>query len=557
MIAALLDPALRTIAMATVVWLGLKLLRLNNPHVQLTIWTFVLAASLLMPAATRIASAVAPAAPILVQVEAFPAFSELEGGTRGDGAVAAFVDSQDRPPQATDLGARAEFIVPVLYWGVASFFLLRIAAGLLLTGRLVRAARPLNDSWAVGWDIRVSGEISTAATFGETILLPPDHVHWSTAKRCAVLAHEIEHARRGDFYIQIASMINRAIFWFSPLSWWLQHRLSLLVEAISDDAALTVIKDRPLYAEILLDFSRGRQIGLAAVSMARPATVRARIERVLIESSVPRKVGKCARAILISTTLLIAAIAAMPVAAPLSASRQEYGAGFEPPAWKQIAGDLAFQASDASTTDNSPKNRQTEAAPSNFGEAPATISAQGVQSLEPTDGEVLSGADHSASPDDAVRTPQERIAATEPNPPKSVDEGGRLIPQPESKPLRSLRGASGAETGLKKPILQPVTRQRNPGPSRSVFPTASSSLPTICLGRSPTQGDPGGQHAFYVCRDQQPEIIDVSLSSEWPSNTFQLGATAGGASGPGICFDQRWTAGDPAGQRAFYVCPKS
>jgi len=297
MIAALLDPALRTIALATVLWLGLKLLRLHNPHVQLTIWTFALAASLLMPAATRIAWAVVPPAPILASVEVFRSSPELAPGARDRRTLPTIVDSQDRPSQAAGLGARAEIIVSVVYWAVAGVFLLRIAAGLLLTGRLVRAAKPLNEWWAVGWDIRVSGEISTAATFGETILLPQDHARWSTAKRCAVLAHEIEHARRGDFYIQIAAMINCAIFWFSPLSWWLQHRLSLLVEAVNDDAALTVIKDRPLYAEILLEFSSRRQIGLA-VSMARPETVCARIERVLVESSVPRNIGKRARAIL-------------------------------------------------------------------------------------------------------------------------------------------------------------------------------------------------------------------------------------------------------------------
>jgi hypothetical protein len=559
MIATLLDPALRAIAMAAVLWLGLKLLRLHNPHVQLTIWTFALAASLLMPAATRIASAVVPPAPILAPVEVFPGFPELERGARGDDVLATFVDSQHRPPQATGLGARAEFIVSVVYWGVAGVFLLRIAAGLLLTGRLVRAAKPLDERWAVGWDIRVSGEISTAATFGETILLPQDHVHWSTAKRCAVLAHEIEHARRGDFYIQIAAMINRAIFWFSPLSWWLQHRLSLLVEAVSDDAALVVIKDRPFYAEILLEFSRRRQIGLAAVSMARPATVRARIDRVLIESSVHRNIGKRARAILISTTLLIAAIASMPLAAPLSSSRQDDGAGFERPAWKQIADDLTFRASDASMTDNSTKNLQAGAAPSNFGEDPTTISPQREQVLEPANGVVSSGADHSVSPADAVPAPQERIAAIDANSPKNVYEGGRPTRQAESRRLRRLEGKAKApitDLSLEKLIRQPVEQQPNPGPATSLVPSFPSSTPTVCVDKSWTH-DPGEQHAFYICRDQRLKNIDVSFSPEWPSNPTQLGTAAYGASGPSLCFDRRWTAGDPAGQRAFYVCSKS
>jgi BlaR1 peptidase M56 len=552
MIAALLDPALRSIALAIVAGLGLKMLRLQNPHIQLTVWTFVLAASLLMPAATRLASALAPPAPILAPVEAFPGLLDLEPGSRSDGALATSFDFQDRPPKATDLGARMNFIATILYWGIAGFFLLRIAAGLLLTARLVRAAKPLNDRWVLGWDIRVSGDICTAATFGETILLPEDHVDWSAAKRCAVLAHEVEHARRGDFYVQIAAMINRAIFWYSPLSWWLQHRLSLLVEAVSDDAALTIVRDRPLYAEILLEFSRGRQVSLPAVSMARPATVRARIERVLAESSVPLKIGKRARAILISTTLLIAGIVSMPIAAPSSASRQGDAAGFEQPALKQMA-DLTLPAPDAlrvaATIDNSAKILEVGAA--NFSEGPTTISSRRGHILETADGVVSSGVDSSV----VVSAPRQRIAAIEPN---GVDDAGRPAPLADPKLLRRLDGKAKARGSDLTPSRRvPAERQATPRLPTSIFRSFSSSIASICVDRSWTQGDPTGQHAFYVCRDQQSRSTDVTLTAEWPSNPFQLGAAADGASGPSICYDRRWTQGDPTEQRAFYVCSKS
>ena len=46
MLALLLESALRLLALGGVVWLGLKLFRVRNPHAQMTAWTVVLLASL-------------------------------------------------------------------------------------------------------------------------------------------------------------------------------------------------------------------------------------------------------------------------------------------------------------------------------------------------------------------------------------------------------------------------------------------------------------------------------------------------------------------------------
>src|SRR5215471_2590153 len=49
MVAILAEAALRSFMLGSVVWLGLKLLRVRNPHVHMTSWGLVLAASLAMP----------------------------------------------------------------------------------------------------------------------------------------------------------------------------------------------------------------------------------------------------------------------------------------------------------------------------------------------------------------------------------------------------------------------------------------------------------------------------------------------------------------------------
>jgi beta-lactamase regulating signal transducer with metallopeptidase domain len=61
-----------------------------------------------------------------------------------------------------------------------------------------------------------------------------------------VLAHEGSHVRQRDFYLQLLAGFYTAITWFSPLGWWLKHKLSELSEAISDRAGLEESAAAPL-----------------------------------------------------------------------------------------------------------------------------------------------------------------------------------------------------------------------------------------------------------------------------------------------------------------------
>ena len=96
-------------------------------------------------------------------------------------------------------------------------------------------------------------------TFGwknPVILLPADWVQWPTDKLDLVLAHELSHIQRGDYFIRILSALNKSLYWFHPVSWWLDKRLAELSEHLSDDAALAVTSTRrERYAQILSDFA--------------------------------------------------------------------------------------------------------------------------------------------------------------------------------------------------------------------------------------------------------------------------------------------------------------
>ena len=49
MLAILAESALRSLILGSVVWIGLNLMRVRNPHVHMTCWAMVLVASLAMP----------------------------------------------------------------------------------------------------------------------------------------------------------------------------------------------------------------------------------------------------------------------------------------------------------------------------------------------------------------------------------------------------------------------------------------------------------------------------------------------------------------------------
>ncbi|PYT35874.1 MAG: hypothetical protein DMG58_00910 [Acidobacteria bacterium] len=118
------------------------------------------------------------------------------------------------------------------------------------------------------------------------ILLPGDWQSWDDWKLRAVLAHELAHIRRGDWLVTVATSVNRCIFWFHPLAWWLERRLSALAEDACDEAALLSTGDAPRYASTILEFAAalqasGGRLAQPGVAMARSSKVSRRIHRIL------------------------------------------------------------------------------------------------------------------------------------------------------------------------------------------------------------------------------------------------------------------------------------
>ncbi|HML12501.1 MAG TPA: M56 family metallopeptidase, partial [Xanthobacteraceae bacterium] len=326
MLALLLESALRSLLLGAAVWLGLKLLRVKNPHAQMTAWTLVLVASLAMPGLMRLVTVTLPAAPpaplaqIIWPAPAPAAIERLpqpERPIRSDPRAAADAAASAPPVAAAPAARRAvdwRAVAMAVYALVGGMLLARLIVGLLLTWRLARAARPVRASWTAGVDVRVSDVVGVPVTFGSTILLPAEYVGWSTAKRRAVFTHERAHVRHGDFYVLLLAALNRAVFWFNPFAWWQFVRLAELAEIISDDAALEALEDRPRYAGILLDVAGRRQHAPAALAMARPATVRRRVERILAAREAPARADWRQRLAVVGALLPLVATCAVTIA---------------------------------------------------------------------------------------------------------------------------------------------------------------------------------------------------------------------------------------------------
>lgn len=264
---------LRSLALFAVAALGLAMLRVKSAAARHAAWTAVLLGMLSLP----LLEPALPTLPIRVLRPAPVAVLSLP-------ELPAVPASAPAPPPrpAPRLPYTWREVAAAVYVLVVLILLGRLGISCLFTRRLLRAARPIEG------DLYESSWISVPMTAGRRILLPPDWRAWEAAKLDAVLAHERTHVRRADWSIALAAGVNRSIFWFHPLAWWLERQLAALAEHACDDAALLEVSPAP-YAQALLDMAaavktaQGRLMW-EAMAMAKAAEVQKRIERALDES---------------------------------------------------------------------------------------------------------------------------------------------------------------------------------------------------------------------------------------------------------------------------------
>jgi len=289
MTALILESAFRSLMMAAVVWAGIKLLRIHNVLVQKMAWCLVLFSALTMPALMHwpvLQSKSAVVVPVRHLLPQTAAVADVPVVTTAPAVAVPLLATMERssvsPARHWNIARWKAYVVPV-YMVISAILLLRLIVGLVLAARIWHRAEEASVLLDPKADARISDDIKTPVTIGSTILLPASYAEWSQHKLRMVLAHERSHVRQVDFYLQLIAGVYAALFWFSPLGWWLKKEISDLGEAISDRAALAESQSRATYAEVLIEFAAIQRRPLAGVAMARSNNIRRRVDRLLIE----------------------------------------------------------------------------------------------------------------------------------------------------------------------------------------------------------------------------------------------------------------------------------
>jgi len=335
LVAQLASPAARALILAGGAAIGLAVFRVKAASLRLFTWTAVLYAALAMPLLGRLlppltipvpavlqSAAAQPsvatptrravAAPMPLAKSELHAYTQIANSTPS--SVTATQFSTVAPTREANWHGYSlpnirwnsipwTAVATGIYFAVALLLLARFVIGLVFARRLMRASQTIHDprltesltsragacGLAVVPPVAESDFISVPVTMGalrSTILLPADWREWDDAKLDAVIAHEISHVARRDALTQWLSLVHRAIFWFSPLAWWLDRHLADLAEQASDEAALSFGADQNAYARTLLGFfealhtAPGR-VWWQGVSMAKAGQAERRLERIL------------------------------------------------------------------------------------------------------------------------------------------------------------------------------------------------------------------------------------------------------------------------------------
>jgi bla regulator protein blaR1 len=194
---------------------------------------------------------------------------------------------------------RWEDFFAAVYLPGAAVLLLRLTIGTIRANGLTSAA--------------VSAPV-TVGLLRPRIILPDSARGWPQNQLDAVLAHEREHVRRRDPLFQWLALLNRALFWFNPLAWWLERKVPALAEEACDAAVIERGHDPREYSLFLLEMARavlraGARVN--GVAMAMPGCYLSQRIKILVAG---------ARAPRISRTRSISAALAVVIPSALLAS---------------------------------------------------------------------------------------------------------------------------------------------------------------------------------------------------------------------------------------------
>ena len=194
---------------------------------------------------------------------------------------------------------------------------------------LVRALAPNPERRRIA--VFLNNDVTAPLTCGivrPAIVLPAEAPLWSVDDVRQALVHELEHIRRADWLVHVATRAVCALYWFHPLTWMAWRQLSLEAERACDDAVLGVA-ERTAYAQQLVTLARRhtKPSPIPALSMADRSDLSARVAAVLDDTQARGRAGLArGLAVAVSAGLLVAGVAPLRAAAQNAAAARSQSA---------------------------------------------------------------------------------------------------------------------------------------------------------------------------------------------------------------------------------------
>ncbi len=182
-----------------------------------------------------------------------------------------------------------------------SFFMLRFLGGLAysehlrssrvypVAGQFVEKLQQLRQQLGMSRVVHLleSAQVKapmTLGTFKPIILMPIGALTLlSPTQLEAILAHELAHIRRNDYFFNILQSMVEVLFYYNPAIWWLSAQVRMERENCCDDIAVKLCGDDLAYAKALLslqEYSKAAP-GLALAFSNKRNHLLNRVKRIL------------------------------------------------------------------------------------------------------------------------------------------------------------------------------------------------------------------------------------------------------------------------------------
>jgi beta-lactamase regulating signal transducer with metallopeptidase domain len=179
----------------------------------------------------------------------------------------------------------------------------RLVANWFIVERIKRAAQwPVSEAWrtrahTLADRLRVTSPFQIVESavvnvpmvigwFRPVILLPGAALTGlSPGQLEAVIAHELAHIRRHDYFVNMLQTTVETLLFYHPASWWISRQIRIEREHCCDDVAVELCGDRVLYARALADLDELRSADVTFGLATTGGPLMRRIQRLLGLSS--------------------------------------------------------------------------------------------------------------------------------------------------------------------------------------------------------------------------------------------------------------------------------